>query len=210
MAEARLNRQVSLLKESADAEMAEIKAKTEAYAKELAQYRQTLKNEVDLLESRREASLKPILDTQKEANEMLKKAEVILKDAKTESDALFAKNKSEKEANLDHAEALRDKEDKIDVFQEKLIKREGRIVDEESRLKYSSIKLSQKWADLHEATTKTNAHIADRELKIQLTESAFEVQKIEMDKREADQDARDRAIADKYATLIRTTERLKK
>lgn len=203
--ESRVNREMNLIRTTSEAEKAEIKAKTEAYREEMAQYRETLKLEVESLESRRRDSLIPIKETQKEAEILLQQAKDALEDIKLQKENIEAG----REENIEFAEELRDREDSLSDRAENLQLRERRISDEERRLKDSSSMLAQKWVDLHVATTSANTDIAQREQKVGMAEKTFESRQREQDARERELNNKERAIADKYATLIRTQDRLK-
>lgn len=203
--ESRANREMNLIRTTTEAEKARIKAEMEAYKAETAGYRETIKLEIESLESRRRDLLVPIKETKKEADELLQKA-------KDELEAVNLQKKdieTGREENIEFAEELRDRASDLNDLSESLKLRSRRVADEEKRLKESSSVLVQKWTDLHFATSKANADISQREQRVTMAESTFETRQREQDARERELNNKERAIADKYDTLIRTQNRLK-
>lgn len=203
--ETRISRELNLMRSASEDEKARIKAEMEAYKEEITQYRETLKLEVESLESRRRASFVPIKETKKEVDELLKKTKDTLEEINAQKEDIRAC----REENLEFAEELRDKECDLNDRNDRIKLKERRIIDEENRLKESAKLLAQKWVDLHTATETANREISQREQKTIMREKTFETRQIEQDARECKLNEKERAVADKYATLIRTQERLK-
>lgn len=204
--EARLNKEVNLLREHADKQKKDIKEEVDRFIESQIGRKEALEGEVAALEARKTEALKPVYDTRSEADEYLKKAKLTLEIAE----------KKEKEADAKYEEIveqsyeLKDKADELTIREGEIGGKEDRVKAEESRLKDSANALTEKWAVFHEATANANAEFAMREKKIQDSEKTLEIRQAQQDAREKEQNDHDRAIKDKYDELGRAVEEVKK
>jgi len=162
--------------------------------------------EVERLEKRKTEALKPIKDTQAQAEDALERAKSTLsalEKRKTELDAF-------NEKNLDLAEELSDKEHEILHRDDESKRKSDIIIEEEKKLKKSAEKLSKEWVEYHKTVNEKNVELIRREREIENARIANENFRKILERRDREQLEHDRQIRDKYATLARSIERLKK
>ena len=204
--EARLNKSISILREEAKVETEKIKTETDAFIREQKERAETMVKEVASLESRREEALKPINDIRIEAETYLIEAKQALGEAK----ALEEQAKANKDEIIELAEDLKDRESEILDRERKLTNREQRIAEEEKQTRLGTISLSDKWVEFHEKVNEANSELEKRESRILDREKVLDIRDTKQHERETLQDQHDRVIKDRYETLERSVDEVKK
>lgn len=204
--EARINKELNLLKEESKQQKKTIKLETDAYITEQTERRDILDREVVSLESRRIEALKPLDNTKKE----LEQSNFALKQGVDALEVEKVKIDTKHEENLDLAEKLNDKEAELGDREAKIISRENKVVSEESRVKDSINTLSDQWVKFHDAVNKNSIVFAEKSSIIKSTEKTLDIRSEKLTHWEVQLNNRDREIRDKYATLERTIKRIKK
>ena len=207
--EARLNKDVAILRENFKLEKQRIEDELEVNKATLSIKRTVLAQEVELLESRKKDAMIPVLERLKEANDLYdsNQKEII------ELVARGVKIKETEEKLIDGFEIIKDKEDDLKIEENKLQRREKSIIAGENEIKRSSGELATNWVKYHKTVNDFNTIIQEtemRELKIKDLEKVLDIRTVKQDEREIEQNNHDRAIKDKYETLVRTTEEIKK
>ncbi len=204
--EAKINKDLNILREFAKLETERIKKETDEFV-DSQQLRVTeLKKEVEGLEARRTEALKPIHQVRGEATKLLEEAKQALERAEQrerDAEALHEKN-------LDVAEDLHDQKVDLDEREAKIEGKENSAKAEESRLKDSANALANKWVEFHTAGGEANAKLIERENKLKMREEAADIRHREQEERDVALKKEVRAIADKYETLERATKEVKK
>lgn len=204
--EARINKELNLVRESARLEKEKIEAETSTFIESQKTRKEDLIKEVAGLEQRRVEALKPIEQVKTEAETTLETAKKALSRAlqrEKDADALH-------EENLDLADDLKDKKEELHDREQRVEKKENINIVEERRLKDSANTLANKWVAFHEAVNTSNVNFENKEKRIQATEKVLDIRKAELDKRDVLQTEHRRQIRDKYQTLARAIEESKK
>ncbi len=204
--EAKLNREVSLLKTASEDEKLRIKTETDEYVARETLRKETLEKEVIGLETRRAEALKPIIDVRAEADTYLADAKATLARAERKEALVDEKH----EENMDLAETLKDRESDVGSRETKVTSREEMVTVEESRLKDSSNALADKWVVYHSTTTRVNTDFENREKRITAREKTLDIRQGQLDERDKFQTGHVRQIRDKYATLGRAVDEARK
>ena len=204
--EAKLNKEVNILRENSIAEKDAIKKDTDEFVARETLRKEELTKEVNGLEQRRAEALKPIESIRAEADTHLNEAKQAL--ARAEEKERGADTKYEQ--NVDLAEKLEEKKDELAEREDKVTIREDRATVEESRLKDSANALTDKWVKLHSETNRINVDFENREKRISDREKVLDIRQAQQEEREVLQTEHRKAIRDKYATLARAIEESKK
>lgn len=158
------------------------------------------KKEVEEIEDRRAEAMKPIEAVRKEAddrNEASKELE----------EAVAAKETAQTEAGeelTERTEAANDRDQEQNEREQGLEQRETNLRASEETSGASARALSEKWATFHLAVHAKNDDFEKREAVVAAGGKANERRTDEIGKRQVEQDAKDREIIDKYATLERS------
>lgn len=206
--ESRLARAINKARENAKTTIAEIELDFQTYRAETEAKRDTLKQEVGKLESRRADALKPINELRKSAEETVQKAEKLLVDINRQKESMA----TDKEKNQDFAESLQDRSHDLNAREKKITVKEQAIEQEQLKQKNSSKDLGNQWFKLGQATTAHNKEIEKLEqkaIRLATIEEAQQIRQEQQDKREIEQNQHDRAIKDKYDTLGKAVEEMK-
>lgn len=204
--EARINKELNLLRENAKIEKQKIEAETTAFIESQKTRKEELVKEVTGLEARRSEALKPIEVVKIEADTTMEEAKKALSRAlQREKDA-----EALHEANLDLADDLKDKKEELHDREQRVEKKENINIVEERRLKDSANTLANKWVAFHTAVNTSNVNFENKEKRIANTEKVLDIRKAELDKRDVLQTEHRRQIRDKYQTLARAIEEAKK
>jgi len=162
--------------------------------------------DIEELEVRKLEALKPI-------DEIQKKAEKKLEDAKrmiSETQELRLSLSETKEDFSKRVEDLVDKEQDILQRDAESERKHNLALAEEKRLKESTEKLSAEWVKFHAEIHKLNKSTSYREIEIENARRVNENFKKSLDKKEKEQTEHDRQIADRYRTLGRAIEEARK
>jgi len=208
MEEARLNKEVAILREKYKAEKQRIDDELEENKATLSIRRTVLAQEVELLESRKKDALKPVLERLNQANALYEsnQKEII------ELVARGVKIKETEEKLIEGFEIIKDREDDLKIEENRLQRKEKGIIAGENEIKRSSGELATNWVEYHKSVNDFNTRIQEtemRELKITDLEKVLDIRTAKQDEREVEQNNHDRAIKDKYETLERTIVELK-
>lgn len=204
--EAKINKDLNLLRENAKIEKEKIEAETTEFIQGQKTKKEDLLKEVTVLEARRSEALKPIEVVKTEANTTMEEAKTALSRAlakEKEVDALH-------EENLDLADKLADKKDELAQRERDVESRENANIREDLRLKDGNKKLADKWVEFHTKVNLSNTNFENKEKRIAGTEKVLDIRKAELDKRDALQTEHKKQIRDKYQTLARAIEEAKK
>lgn len=198
---------VSRLNDAKDTDAKERSRITEDFndfAFKIEQQKALLQGEVEELERRRVAALKPIKDLHAEAIQVMGYAKI----AKVVVDEHDRDLVHREMALKDRLEDVLDRESELDTREEQILQREKALTGEEERLRVGSNTLQGEWTRFYSAVAAKNAELLDRESKVAAETKANEAVRIEQEARQVQQDEKDREIADRYATLVRSTEEI--
>lgn len=195
--EARLNKELSLLRENAKVEKEKIEAETDTFVASQTLRRDTLAKEVEALEQRKAEALKPIETVRAEADTYLADAKVIL--ARAEGKEVIEDERHE--ANMELAETLKDREDDLSQRETKVTTREEMVTVEESRVRDGIHKLSNDWVKFHETVNHQNLEFSRREKEIADRETVIDIRTERQNDRDKEMDTRKIRIDDEKATL---------
>lgn len=158
-----------------------------------------LQTEVAALEARKTEALRPVHE--KEAAAEAKRIE------NNEQGELIAQKLAQldrdQETLVERTEMVKEQEQENAQTKEKLDRRAKGITEQEAEIQRSAIQLGEKWVEYHEAIITRDNGLKTREQKVASDAKANEIYAAELKKVEVAQVAKDRAIADKYATLER-------
>ena len=208
MEEARLNKDVAILRENFKAEKQRIEDELEENKATLSIRRTVLAQEVESLESRKKDALKPVLERLNQANALYEsnQKEII------ELVARGVKIKETEEKLIEGFEIIKDREDDLKIEESRLQRREKGTIAGENEIKRSSVELATNWVEYHKSVNDFNTRIKEtemRELKITDREKVLDIRTAKQDEREIEQNNHDRVIKDKYETLERTIAEVK-
>ena len=146
--------------------------------------------------------MKPITEIRKEADRRLETA-ITREEAVTERENAVT---AREEEVIERIEAVRDTESELSGKAEELDRREKKVREAEQAHKDSQNKLADSWTEYHETVHRTNASLSKREREVEDGRKANDAIRIAQEKRSKEQDAQDRQIKDRYATLQRAIE----
>lgn len=160
--------------------------------------------EIVPLEARKEEAMKPV-------DALLRRAEAIAGENVTEKARLSALSTE----LIDRLEKVRDREDNVSDREQTaeerhtaLDTREKKIEASEEATKTSAESLAQKWVVYHKTVHDTNADLEKREKRVQDGTKANEIIREAQEKRATEQDAFDRQLKDRSATLERAAQEI--
>lgn len=195
--EERLIESVNILRVSETEEKARIETDMATFRKEQQEERTRLSLEVTTLESRRDDALKPIKAIRKEAEERNESSKAREEAVAKREEVIKGKEErtvEELQSNIDFKQELDEREDALKS-------RESHVKDEEERAKESGQGLATRWATFHETVHAKNKEFEDRESAVSAREQIATTRSLELDKREADYNEKDREIKHRYAIL---------
>jgi len=155
MEEARLNKDVAILRENFKAEKQRIEDELEENKATLSIRRTVLAQEVESLESRKKDALKPVLERLNQANALYEsnQKEII------ELVARGVKIKETEEKLIEGFEIIKDREDDLKTEESRLQRREKGTIAGENEIKRSSGELATNWVEYHKSVIDFNTRI---------------------------------------------------
>jgi len=162
--------------------------------------------EVKSLENRKEKALEPIVEREKESEVLISQLKSSLDKVNTRGDAL----KVREDELLDRIEVVVDRESELPILEQNLEKRKKIIEVSETEISKQTKILGEKWVEYHTQIHESNADLARREKEVEDGNKSNAVYADTLSKKELEQTAHDRQIADRYATLGRATAELEK
>jgi len=183
-----------------------LKNSTTANKAKLSVQIEVLLKEVQSLEERKKEALKPI---ESRLEEVLQKEEQNRKTHSLLKEKSISLNNKEYELN-DRLGLILDREQELDELSINLKNREIGIKNAEEEIKNQTSRLAEKWVTYHTSVHAFNENIKLREQQVQDAIRANEIVRESLDKRALEQKDLDRQIKDRYQTLERNIERVKK
>ena len=181
--ESRLAQDINILRESTKKEIEKINDEVVEHKKQKETEKAHLTSEVENLREQKARLLAPIDDIRKDAEEVLRKAEMRALDIEREMESVAR----DRERNQEFAEHLKDREGTINEWQEDVSKKAEKVVGEESRLKSSAERLAEEWVKYHKAVMDHNIRIKEFENKLdalRISEQAIINKRESLDQRE--------------------------
>lgn len=171
--EARMNRELNQAKENNTVERNRIASEFALFENEMKQRRAELSREVEALESRRSDALKPIENTQHEAEMLLERNKKDEESLREQESVLV----EQKNAWVERFEYLKDREQEIADREEGVATKEARARDEAEQLRASQIALSEEWVKFHRSVARANADIEEKLGKIGAERAGIEARR---------------------------------
>lgn len=156
------------------------------------------------LQYEREELMKPVTHLEEKAKKEL--AELI-KERRLLKDELLEAEET-KEKLIKKIDSLDARKDVLNDWNDKLVKKEKGLKNEHEELKRMNAEVQERLKSLTESITKSNAEYALKDKDLTEREHALEVKQKALITERDDLEVRERALADRYATLERSIKRL--
>lgn len=204
--ESRIIKQLNQTRQQDKEEREKIRRETDEFIRIQTAKREAVRLEVSTLESQRAEAMKPVTELREEAKRRVADVEIREKNVAIQEQ----KNRDKEEMLLDRLEAAEDTNASLIAKEKELDWRQDKIAESESKLKDSTKELSQKWLDFHKAVATKNEDFVKREKVLKDFTLANEQEREGFKKIRKELSDKDRAITDKYQTLLMASEEFEK